>query len=237
MPVRDEGLLHDLAPLMPGALLRRRTRVASSSSSSSTSCPSSCRVDPVEAPPARGAVSTFRAVDEVQDDDQGRPEPPLAGTEAETLVGFLEFQRATLAWRTGGLDDAQLRAPLHPTDMTLGGMLLHLARVEEGWFTEVVDEQPLGEPWATAPWGQEWQTAHARTGEELRATWRASVERSRDVVQRALDAGGLDATHPAWGGQGHPSLRWVLVHMVEEYARHNGHADLLRQALDGQVGE
>jgi hypothetical protein len=73
----------------------------------------------------------------------------------------------------------------------------------------------------------------------LRQLWAERVEASRQVVAAQLAAGpaALDATHPAWGGQGFPSLRWVLVHMIEEYARHNGHADLLRQAVDGRTGE
>ena len=172
-------------------------------------------------------------------DEHGRPEPPLAGSEVETLLGFLDYQRATLAWKCAGLDDEQLRRPLHPTSMTLAGMLKHLARVEDGWFTEVVAERGPLEPWAGTPWAAEWEDCVGDTGEELRRLWNDRVEASRRVVAAQLAAGpaALDATHPAWGGQGRPSLRWVLVHMIEEYARHNGHADLLRQAVDGETGE
>lgn len=67
--------------------------------------------------------------------------------------------------------------------------------------------------------------------------WQGAVQRSHEVVERQLAAGGLDRTYPAWGGREHPSLRWIVTHMIEEYARHNGHADLLREAIDGQVGE
>jgi hypothetical protein len=90
----------------------------------------------------------------------------------------------------------------------------------------------------TRDWG--WPGAAAFSGEELRALWSERVEHSRAVVARRLAAEGpaaLDRTHSAWGGQGWPSLRWVLVHMVEEYARHNGHADVLREAIDGETGE
>jgi uncharacterized damage-inducible protein DinB len=172
-------------------------------------------------------------------DDAGRPDPPLAGGEVATLLGFLDHQRATLAWKCHGLSDAQLRRGLPPTRMTLGGMLLHLARVEDGWFTDVVAEQGEPEPWADLPWAQEWDDAAAETGTALRQTWEEAVARSRAVVEGALAAGpaALDATHPAWGGQAEVSLRWVLVHMIEEYARHNGHADLLREAIDGATGE
>ena len=172
-------------------------------------------------------------------DDYGRPEPPLAGGELETLLGFLDYQRATLEWKCRGLSDEQLRARLSPTDMTLGGLLKHLARVEDNWFSEVVAEGPRPQPWAELPWAAEWETAGAETGEELRRLWAERVEHSRQVVAAELEMSedALDATHPAWGGQGHPSLRWVLVHMIEEYARHNGHADLLRQSIDGETGE
>ena len=89
------------------------------------------------------------------------------------------------------------------------------------------------------PWAAEWQNVHEDTGEELRRLWAERVERSRAVVAERLQGGDdpLTGTHPAWGGRAHPSLRWVLVHMIEEYARHNGHADLLRQAIDGETGE
>jgi uncharacterized damage-inducible protein DinB len=169
-------------------------------------------------------------------DEHGRPDPPLTGDEAATLLGFLDHQRATLAWKTRGLTDEQLRAGLPSTALTLGGLLRHMARVEDGWFSEVVAEAPPVEPWASLPWAAEWTEAATLSGDALRRLWQERVEASRRVVDAAL-ADGLHATHPAWGGQGHPSLRWVLVHMIEEYARHNGHADLLREAVDGQTGE
>jgi len=176
---------------------------------------------------------------DVESDESGRIHPPLAGGEIETLLGFLDYQRATLDWKCRSLDDDQLRAALAPTVMSLGGLLKHLTRVEDHWFSEVVAEAPKPEPWATMPWAAEWKNADADTGDELRRLWAAAVERSRAVVAIHLEAGdvALNATHPAWEGQGQVSLRWVLVHMIEEYARHNGHADLLREAVDGETGE
>lgn len=176
---------------------------------------------------------------DIELDEHGRPEPALAGSEIETLLGFLDHQRATMAWKCAGLDDGQLRAALHPTSMTLAGMLMHLARVEDGWFSEVVAEQEKLAPWNAMPWAAEWDSALGQSGDELRQLWAERVEASRRVVTAQLEAGetALDATHPAWGGRGRPSLRWVLVHMIEEYARHNGHADLLRESIDGQTGE
>ncbi|MDT7570691.1 MAG: hypothetical protein QOE05_865 [Actinomycetota bacterium] len=172
-------------------------------------------------------------------DEYGRPEMPFAGTELETLLGFLDFQRATLEWKCRGLDDQQLRTTLHPTAITLAGLLKHLARVEDYWFSEVVAEVPALEPWATMPWAAEWENHAAHTGDELRGLWSERVAASRRVVGQALAAGDdpLAATHPAWDGQGRTSLRWVLTHMIEEYARHVGHADLLRESIDGETGE
>lgn len=177
-------------------------------------------------------------------DDHGRPEPPLTGDETQTLLGFLDYQRATLEWKTRGLDEG-LRLPLpgHPSGMTLAGLLKHLAWVEDYWFTETAGREPTPAAWADVDWAadQDWEWSSARTDDaaELRATWETSVVRSRAVTDRLLADGGpgLEGTHPAWGGRAEVSLRWILVHMVEEYARHNGHADLLREAVDGQVGE
>jgi uncharacterized damage-inducible protein DinB len=181
---------------------------------------------------------------DIQIDDVGRPEPPLQADEVATLTGFLDYQRATLEWKTRGLSDAQLRASLHPASMTLGGLLKHMAYVEDAWFTQVIAEQPRPEPWASADWKSDpdwdWHSAADDAGEALRALWADRAERSREVVRQQFELLGTEAllaVHPAWGGQAHASLRWVLTHMIEEYARHNGHADLLRESIDGETGE
>ena len=163
----------------------------------------------------------------------------VAAGEAVTLISFLDYQRATLDWKCRGLTDEQLRTGLSPTAITLGGLLKHLARIEDYWFSEVIAEGGAIEPWDTMEWAVEWQSAAADTGDELRRLWASRVDASRQVVAAALEAGdsALDDTHSAWDGQGRPSLRWVLVHMIEEYARHNGHADLLRESVDGETGE
>ncbi|HUZ37819.1 MAG TPA: DinB family protein [Streptosporangiaceae bacterium] len=183
-------------------------------------------------------------MDEVQIDDHGRPEPPLEADEAATLLGFLDYQRATLEWKCRRLSDEQLRIVLPPTSMTLGGMLKHLAYVEDYWFTEVVAGEPAPEPWASMDWeadpDSEWRSSAGDPGDELRALWAERAGRSRAVVTAQLGQGqatALAGTHPAWDGQGRVSLRWVLVHMIEEYARHNGHADLIRESIDGETGE
>lgn len=179
-------------------------------------------------------------------DDQGRTEPPREGTEAATLIGFLDYQRATLERKCHGLSDEQLQVTLPPSPITLGGLLKHLACVEDSWFTEVVAGQPLPEPWASVDFEADpewdWHSAAADSGEALRALWAERVDRSRGIVEAELgdDAGtALSLTHPVlyWGDQDRVSLRWVLTHMIEEYARHNGHADLIRESVDGQTGD
>jgi uncharacterized damage-inducible protein DinB len=172
-------------------------------------------------------------------DEYGRLDPPLDGDEIQTLLGFLDYQRGTLDWKCRGATDEQLRVALPPTDMTLGGLLKHLARVEDYWFSEVVAEGAKPEPWSTMDRGEEWKNAATDTGEDLRRLWAERVDTSRRIVADRLNGGdaALATTHPAWDGQGRVSLRWVLVHMIEEYARHNGHADLLRQSIDGETGE
>jgi len=183
-------------------------------------------------------------MDEAHIDEHGRPMSQQESGETATLLGFLDCQRATLEWKCRGLNDAQLRVALPPTSMTLGGLLKHLAYVEDYWFTQVVAGEPPTEPWALEDWEADpdwdWHSAADDLGDELRSLWTERVERSRAVADWRLTQGGpeaLDEVHPAWGGQGRVSLRWVLVHMIEEYARHNGHADLIRESIDGQTGE
>lgn len=170
-------------------------------------------------------------------DEQGRPEPDRAGDELATLTGFLDFQRATFAWRTRGLDADQLSRPLPPTTMTLGGMLKHLALVEQQWFCQVLLARPATDPWAGVDWKADrdwdWHSARDDAPDELRRLWSASVADSDAALAEALASGGLDQVARA----GEVNLRWILTHMIEEYARHNGHADLLREAIDGQTGE
>ena len=175
-------------------------------------------------------------------DEHGRPDTPLESGEVPTLLGFLAYQRATLEWKTRGLSDEQLRVALPPTSMTLGGMLKHLALVEDYWFGQVIGGESAPEPWAstdTTDLDWEWTSAVGDSGEYLRALWAEQVGRSRVIVDVQLGKGedaALREAHPAWGGQARVSLRWVLVHMIEEYARHNGHADLIRELVDGRVG-
>ena len=128
--------------------------------------------------------------------------------------------------------------------MTLGGLLKHLGCVEDSWFTDVVAGEPLPEPWASVDFQAEpewtWRSAALDSGAYLRALWAEGVNRSRAVVQAQLSRGeqaALSEAHADWQLARPVSLRWVLVHMIEEYARHNGHADLMRESIDGQTGD
>src|SRR5271156_1103952 len=130
---------------------------------------------------------------EVMVDDFGRPEPPREGGEVATLLGFLDYQRATLEWKCRGLSDEQLRVALRPSPMTLGGLLKHLACVEDSWFTEVVAGEPAVAPWAHADFQADqewtWHSAASDSGEPLRALWTQAVNRSRAVVQAQFGRG------------------------------------------------
>jgi uncharacterized damage-inducible protein DinB len=176
-------------------------------------------------------------------DEHGRPEPPLGADEATTLVAFLEFQRATIAWKSGGLDATGLRATTAASSMTLGGMLKHLTYVEDLWCSRRLLGNDPAPPWNTVDWDADidwdWNSAANDAPEELQAMWESAVARSRGFVADALADGGLDR-RSVWIDDYFdeaPTLRWVLVHLIREYARHCGQADLLREAVDGVTGE
>jgi len=175
-------------------------------------------------------------------DDQGRPQPPYAGDEVATLLSFLDFQRATLAWKCAGVDAAGLQATVGASSMTLGGLLKHMAYVEDHWFSRWLFDHEVSPPWNTVDWDADrdwdWHSAALDSPEELLALWEGSVARSRALVAEGLADGGLDQRARRVPPDGDPpNLRWIVVHMIEEYARHNGHADLLRESLDGATGE
>jgi hypothetical protein len=174
--------------------------------------------------------------------EQTRPGPPAAGDETATLLGSLERQRATFAWKAGGLDAAGLRATVGASSMTLGGLLKHLALVEEDYFSRRLHGRDPGAPWNTVDWDAdpdwEWRTAADDTPEQLYALWQGAVARSRSSLAEALDGGGVDQLlRFTWSDGQSPSLRRTLVDLIEEYARHVGHADLIRESVDGLTGE
>ncbi|MEU9171395.1 DinB family protein [Streptomyces sp. NPDC048420] len=163
----------------------------------------------------------------------GRPLPLLTGAERPMLESWLDFHRATLELKCAELDDAQVRlASAEPSALTLLGLVQHLAEVERNWFQRVVgglDAPPVFEE----PTGY---TLSAERGlDEALAVWRREIERGREVcVGLRLDDTGRISDAPMAGVE--VSLRWVLIHMIEEYARHNGHADILRERIDGVTG-
>jgi hypothetical protein len=168
-------------------------------------------------------------------------EPPLAGTEAEHLVGALDRLRTTFRWKADGLDAAGLQTRIGASSLTLGGLLKHLARAEDQMFSTKLSGAPMSAPWDIADWDgdTDWDFTSAAddTPEQLYAIWDSTIARSRATLDAALADGGLDQlVHLSSGGQ-HVSLRRLVCDLIEEYGRHTGHADLIRESVDGLVGE
>ena len=168
-------------------------------------------------------------------------EPPLAGTEAEHVIGALHRLRCTFRWKAADLDAAGLRTQVGASALTLGKLLKHLALVEDDVFTQRLSGARIGEPWETVWAGGEdwvWTSAADDSPEQLYAYWDDAVARSRERLEAALSEGGIDQlVHMAGPDGEHASLRRLLCDLIEEYGRHTGHADLLREAVDGLVGE
>lgn len=169
-------------------------------------------------------------------------EPSATAGEAEMLLFALERSRAQFAWKCGGLDAAGLRRAQPPSTLTLGGLLKHLALVEELYtidFTGEAPGPPLDVPEARADPGWVWRSAAGDPPEHLYALWHGAVEHSRAAMAAALADGGLDQPGKYRRGPdgAAPNLRRFLVDLHDEYARHVGHADLLREAVDGLVGQ
>jgi uncharacterized damage-inducible protein DinB len=168
-----------------------------------------------------------------------RPSLPLAADEATTLRAFLDRHRATLRRQAEGLTADQLaqRLPGHPATMTLGGLLKHLTFVEQWWFQVVLRGKDPEGIWADVDWTSDpdwdWHTATQHSPAELDAMLVEEIARSEDALEEALAGDGLDTLARRTRHGEAASLRWILVHLVEEYARHCGHADLLREAVDG----
>jgi hypothetical protein len=173
--------------------------------------------------------------------EEGRPEPPLAGDEISTFLGSLERQRATFAWKCGGLDAAGMRATVGASSITIAGLLKHLALVEDHTFSTKYLGRSPGKPWEDVNWDAdpdwEWHSASADTPEQLLSLWRDAVARSRATVDSALARDGLDGLSPSDEWDTPPNLRRLMIDLIEEYARHVGHADLIRESVDGLTGE
>lgn len=166
-----------------------------------------------------------------------RSEPANNADERTMLEGWLDYHRQTLAWKCEGLDDAQLRtASIAPSELSLLGLVRHMAEVERAWFRRVL----VGDETAPLYYSEEdpdgeFHLTESDTWEEAYATWQSEIEIARRNAARfALDdlsKGRSRFTEEPF------SLRWIYTHMIEEYARHNGHADLIRERIDGVTGD
>ncbi|MEX0753537.1 MAG: DinB family protein [Actinomycetota bacterium] len=161
-----------------------------------------------------------------------RPEPAHLGTEMETLGQFLDFQRATVLWKCGGVSEADLRREQVPSGTNMLSIVKHLAWIERHWFRE----EFVGDPDVGIPWTEEDPDADLRiepgeTPEVIFALYRRACDESRRAI---VDNSPDDL---AAGPGGPRTLRWILIHMIEETARHNGHLDILREQTDGLTGE
>jgi hypothetical protein len=170
---------------------------------------------------------------------RGYAEPPALGDEASTLVGSLERQRATFEWKCADLTSDALTERLPSSELSLGRLLKHLAYMEDLNFACELAGGALPPPWAgvDAATRSEWvfSSADLDPPETLYRLWRDAVDRSRESIREVLARGG-PGTRYQCGGQ-ESTVRRLLVDMIEEYGRHTGHADLIREAIDGRVGE
>ncbi|MCC8247789.1 DinB family protein [Saccharothrix luteola] len=160
--------------------------------------------------------------------------PPLRADERETLRAFLDYHRATLAMKCDGLSTEDLRRrSMPPSTLTLLGLVRHMAEVERTWFRRVINHEDVPLVWSADGDFQVAYDASTATRSEAFEAWRTEVEHARRIEREAES---LDVTghHERWGED--VSLRLVMLHVIHEYARHNGHADFLREGIDGTVG-
>jgi uncharacterized damage-inducible protein DinB len=163
-----------------------------------------------------------------------RISPPLIAGEREMLRAFLDYHRATLAMKCDGLSDEDLRRrSMPPSTLSLLGLVRHMAEVERTWFRRVINGEDVPLVWSQEGDYQAAYDASAATRAEAFAAWQAEVEHARRI-EREAESLEVTGYQPRWGEE--VSLRLVMLHMIHEYARHNGHADLLREGIDGAVG-
>jgi uncharacterized damage-inducible protein DinB len=169
-----------------------------------------------------------------------RIDPPLAADEPTMLAAFLDYHRDTLLEKVAGLDRSQLGQTTAASALTLAGLLKHMALVEDHWFNDTFLGRAPVEPWASAPWDDdrdwEFHSALDDEPETLTDLYSAACARSRAALAQA-DSLDDESVRTRRGTGTAFTLRWIMVHMIEETARHNGHGDLLREAIDGTTGE
>lgn len=174
-------------------------------------------------------------------DDLSPPLPKfsVSADEPTTLVEMLDYYRAVLVRKGSGLSTEQLDTRLAPSDLTIGGLIFHMALVEDGWFHQKFLGNEPPEPWASVDWDSDydWElnNANTRTPDQLFAQFYMSVARSHVAYSSADSLDQLAMLIRSNGDQW--NLRWIMVHMIEEYARHCGHADFIRQSIDGVTGD
>ena len=161
-------------------------------------------------------------------------DPGLASDERTTLTEFVDYQRAVMLRKVGGLDDDGLRRVMTPSGLTLLGMLKHLAYVEQWWFRIAFAGEPgLERPWTEEDPDPDWRIEPGETADEILALYLDEVSRAREITAGAASFDAV-AADPRANGR---TLRWIMVHVLEEYARHLGHADIMREAIDGATGD
>ena len=171
----------------------------------------------------------------VDPDRDPRPEPPPVGDERTLLLAFLTWQRESIALKCAGLDPEQLASrSVPPSTMSLLGLVRHLADVEQGWFRETMAGEDPPRHYGEDDGPFDGAVADPAVVEEAWTTWRSEIAFADQLVADAPDLDVVGAKEDAWRGP--MSLRCVLIHMIEEYARHLGHADLLRERIDGAAG-
>ncbi len=164
----------------------------------------------------------------------GRIGPPLIADEREMLRAFLDYHRATLAMKCDGLSEQDLRRQsMPPSTLSLLGLVRHLAEVERTWFRRVINGEDIPLVWSNEGDYQVAYDASGATRAQAFGAWQTEIEHSRRIEEEAES---LDVTghQPRWNED--VSLRLVMLHLIHEYARHNGHADFLREGIDGSIG-
>jgi uncharacterized damage-inducible protein DinB len=164
-------------------------------------------------------------------DTSKRIDPPASGSERELLTAFLDYHRQTVLWKMEGLSDSDLRRTMTPSGLTLLGIVKHLAYVERSWFQDEFAGEDVSFLWTEQDPDAEFRIEPHETTADILTLYQTEVERSREIVA----ASSFDDI--ARGDKRKPSLRWIVIHLIEETARHNGHIDLMRETIDGQTGE
>lgn len=164
------------------------------------------------------------------------PDLDYVGDEHGMLAAFLDYYRAVFVRKVEDLTDEQARQRMPPSDLDLLGMTRHLADVERWWFRSVFTaEVSTGNYDSDDDPDLDWHHGPADTIAEARDVWHAEVDRAREIIATSTDLDAIGA-HTT-GSRGEISLRWIMIHMIEEYARHVGHADFLRENIDGTIGD